>query len=62
MDSRQGGYIEGATNEEIYKVLKQDVRKMECKEVNEMIEDMVANSRLVYYLERGIDILIALGV
>lgn len=57
----QGGYIEGASNEEIYEVLKQDVRKMGSKEVSEMIEDMVGNSRLVYRLERGLDILIELG-
>lgn len=57
----QGGYIEGASNKEIYKVLKQDIRKMGSKEVSEMIEDMVGNLRLVYRLEHGLDVLIELG-
>lgn len=58
----QGGYIEGASNKEIYKVLKQDIRKMGSKEVSETIEDMIANSQLVGHLERGVDVLIELGL
>lgn len=58
----QGGYITDASNEEIYKALKEDMKTITEKEIREKIEDMVANVRLMYCLEHGLSILEGLGL
>lgn len=53
----QGGYIEEASNEDIYKALKYDMKTITEKEIQEKIEDMVVNSQLWNRIECGLNIL-----
>lgn len=53
----KGGYIEEASNEEIYKALKYDMKTITEKEIQEKIGDMVVNSQLWNRIECGLNIL-----